>query len=58
MCVDILPQTPPRSSTFLTYLPLVPHICIIVIIGLENGLSPIRRQTIIWTNAEYCQFDP
>ena len=36
---------------------LVPHICRIyasvnrVSIGSDNGLSPIRRQAIIWTNA-------
>ena len=29
------------------------HICIgnLTIIGSDNGLSPGRRQTIIWTNA-------
>ena len=29
------------------------HICVIklTIIGLDNGLSPGRRQAIIWTNA-------
>ena len=29
-----------------------------VIIGSDNGLSPVRRQAITWTNAAYCQFDP
>ena len=31
----------------------VAHICIskLTIIGLDNGLSPGRRQDIIWTNA-------
>ena len=30
------------------------HICVSkqTIIGLDNGLSPDRRQAIIWTNAE------
>ena len=29
------------------------HICIgdITNIGLDNGLSPVRRQAIIWTSA-------
>ena len=29
------------------------HICVgkVTIIGLDNGLSPGRRQAIIWTNA-------
>ena len=29
------------------------HICVskLTIIGSDNGLSPGRRQTIIWTNA-------
>ena len=31
----------------LTHLPLVPHICISVSIGSDNGLSPVRRQAII-----------
>ena len=31
----------------------VTHICVgkIIIIGSDNGLSPDRRQAIIWTNA-------
>ena len=31
----------------------VPHICVgkLTIIGSDNGLSPGRRQAIIWTNA-------
>ena len=37
----------------LTHWGWVTHICIseITIIGSDNGLSPGRRQTIIWTNA-------
>ena len=27
-------------------------------IGSDNGLSPIQRQAIIWTNAGICQLDP
>ena len=37
----------------LTHWGRVTHICVIeiIIIGSDNGLSPGRRQTIIWTNA-------
>ena len=37
----------------LTHLGRVPHICVnkLTIIGSDNGLSPGRRQAIIWTNA-------
>ena len=38
---------------FLTHWGRVTHICvrILTIIGSDNGLSPGRRQAIIWTNA-------
>ena len=37
----------------LTYSSRVTHICVsnLTIIGSDNGLSPGRRQAIIWTNA-------
>ena len=37
----------------LTYWGRVTHICVnkLTIIGSDNGLSPDRRQAIIWTNA-------
>ena len=37
----------------LTHWGQVTHICVgnLTIIGLDNGLSPGRRQAIIWTNA-------
>ena len=35
----------------LTHLPLVPHKCQWIIIGSDNGLSPIQHQAITWTNA-------
>ena len=44
----------PSVSTrmvMLTHLPLVPVSVKWVSIGSDNGLSPGRRQTIIWTNA-------
>ena len=38
---------------FLTHWGRVTHICVgnLTIIGSDNGLSPGRRQAIIWTNA-------
>ena len=38
----------------LTHWGRMMHICVskLTIIGLDNGLSPGRRQAIIWTNAE------
>ena len=42
----------PRDAT-LTHWGRVTHICVgkLTIIGSDNGLSPQRRQAIIWTNA-------
>ena len=44
----------------LTHWGRVRHICVgyLTIIGSENGLSPGRRQTIIWTNAGNLLFGP
>ena len=41
------------SSSELTHWSRVTHICVnnLTIIGSDNGLSPGRRQAIIWTNA-------
>ena len=41
------------SPNVLTYWGWVTHICVgnLAIIGSDNGLSPGRRQPIIWTNA-------
>ena len=41
------------ACSVLTHLPLVPHICVVnwVSIGSDKGVSPVRRQPIIWTNA-------
>ena len=38
----------------------VTHICVgkLTIIGSDNGLSPDRRQAIIWTNAECFLIEP
>ena len=44
----------------LTHWGRVTHICIgnLTIIGSDNGLSPGRRQAIIWTNAEILLIGP
>ena len=52
-----------RSNTLkttFTHLGRVAHICVrkIIIIGSDNGLSPGRRQAIIWTNAGILLIDP
>ena len=40
----------------LTHWGRVTHICVgnLTTICSDNGLSPGRRQAIIWTNAGYC----
>ena len=45
--------THPKFSDGLTHWGRVTHICVskLTIIGSDNGLSPGRRQTIIWTHA-------
>ena len=42
-----------RTGAYLTHWGRVTHICVskLTIIGSDNGLSPCRRQAIIWTNA-------
>ena len=44
----------------LTHWGSVTHICVgkLPIIGSDNGLSPDRRQAIIWTNAEILSIRP
>ena len=44
----------------LTHWGWVTHICVgkIIIIGSDNGLSPDRRQAIIWTNAGLLSIEP
>ena len=48
------------TLTVLTHWGRVTHICVskITIIGSDNGLSPDRRQAIIWTNAELLSIGP
>ena len=47
------PHKKPRATQSLTHWGRVTHICVskLTIIGSDNGLSPDRRQAIIWTNA-------
>ena len=44
----------------LTHRDRVMHICVsnLTIIGSDNGLSPVRRQAIIWTNAGILSIEP
>ena len=44
----------------LTHWGQAMHICVnkLTIIGSDNGLSPGRRQAIIWTMLEYCSLHP
>ena len=48
------------QSLDLTHWGRVTHICVgkLTIIGLDNGLSPGRRQAIVWTNAGILLFGP
>ena len=45
---------------FLTHWGRVTHICVseLTIIGSDNGLSPGRRQAIIWNNAGLLLIEP
>ena len=44
---------PASEKCYLSHWGRVKHVCIrkLIIIGTDNGLSPGRRQAIIWTNA-------
>ena len=48
------------NDYILTHWGRVTHICVseLTIIGSDNGLSPDRRQAIIWTNAGLLSFEP
>ena len=50
----------PDHSNLLTHWGRVTHICVgnITIDGPNNGLSPCRRQAIIWTNAGILLIEP
>ena len=56
VCIDHLQNSwyfGQAPLVFLTHWGRVTHICVsnLTIIGPDNGLSPGRRQAIIWTNA-------
>ena len=44
----------------LTHWGWVTHICVreLIVIGTDNGLSPGRRQAIIWNNAGLLLIEP
>ena len=46
----IVDQAYVNTKCILTHWGRVTHICNLAIIGSDNGLSPGRRQAIIWTN--------
>ena len=48
------------TVSFLTHWGQVTHICVskLTIIGSGNGLSPGRRQAIIWTSAGILLIEP
>ena len=58
--VHIYWSSQPRVFWHLTHWCRVTHICVckITIIGSDNGLSPGRRQAIIWTNAGIWSMGP
>ena len=52
-CPDVETQTQTSRNSTLTHWSRVTHICVSkpTSIGSDNGLSPGRRQAIIWINA-------
>ena len=46
-----LPKSPISYHTINSLKPSDAYMCNLTIIGSDNGLSPGRRQAIIWTNA-------
>ena len=51
--LKLISRVPTDNKSVLTRWGRVTHICVgtLTIIGSDNGLSPSRRQAIIWTNA-------
>ena len=56
LCESMLP----RNWVHLTHWGRVTHMCVseLTIIGSDNGLSPGRRQAIIWNNAGLLLMEP
>ena len=59
-CMDYMDPDICCPQKILTHWGRVTHICVskIIIIGSDNGLSPGRRQAIIWTNAGILLIEP
>ena len=59
LLVQIVPGTE-QATSCSTHWGRVTHICVskLTMIGSDNGLSPGRRQAIIWTNAVILLFGP
>ena len=57
---DLNQEVSCRQLQVLTHWGRVTHICVsdLTIIGSDNGLSPDRRQAIIWTNAGILSIGP
>ena len=57
---ELCAQKPLFLGLELTHWGRVMHICVnnLTIIGSDNGLSPDRRQAIIWTNAGILLIEP
>ena len=56
--LNVEPYVPGTNE--LTHWGRVTHICVskLTVIGSDNGLSPDRRQAIIWTNAGLLLIEP
>ena len=59
-CRSLTDRQPVSYDGDLTHWGRATHICIsnLTIIGSDNGLSPGRRQAIIWTNAQLLSIGP
>ena len=60
MCCFLMVPESSQDQFPSTHWGRVRHICVdsLTIVGSDNGLSPGRRQAIIWTNAERLLFGP
>ena len=56
----LLPCIQMQYFSLLTHWGRVTHICVgkTTSLGSDNGLSPLRRQAIIWTNADLLSIGP
>ena len=60
VAIELSTVGPLANKCRLTHWGRVTHICVskLTIIGSDNGLSPCRRQAIIWTNAGILLIEP